>query len=299
MQKVGVIGLGNMGRPIARNIAKGGFDVTVFDLNPAAVDTLVSHGAKAASRPADVAMGADLVITVLPDGPDVEGAALGEEGMYHVAKPGMIHADFSTVHPRTSLKLFEEGKKRGIRVLDSAMARSTAEAETGELVLMIGGEKADLDAIMPVLQKVATDIHHCGPNGTGATMKLINNMLGGVIFAANCESMLLGAKAGLKPEVMMQVLSTTGANNNMLRGLVANKVLPGLFEPPSFALDLQFKDARLALDLAVDVGATLPIGSLVQQLRQVAKARGQGRWDTASIVKVFEDLDGIELRAST
>ncbi|MFN8524191.1 MAG: NAD(P)-dependent oxidoreductase [Chloroflexota bacterium] len=297
MQKVGVIGLGNMGRPIARNITQAGFDVTVFDVNPAAIQTLVQHGAKAAARPADVAMGADLVITVLPDGPDVEGAALGEEGIYSAAREGMIHADFSTVHPRTSLKLFEEAKKRGLRVLDSAMARSVAEAEKGELVLMVGGDEADLEAVRPVLSKIATDILYCGPNGSGATMKLINNLLGGVIVAANCEAMLLGLKAGLSPEVMMKVLTTTGANNNMLRGAVGGRVLTGHFQPPSFALDLQYKDARLALDLASDVGAAIPLGALVQQIRGVAKSKGKGRWDTSSIVTVFEELDGVELRS--
>jgi 3-hydroxyisobutyrate dehydrogenase-like beta-hydroxyacid dehydrogenase len=111
--------------------------------------------------------------------------------------------------------------------------------------------------------------------------------------------MLLGVKAGLTPETMMRVLTTTGANNNMLRGIVASKVLTGEYEPPSFALNLQYKDARLALDLAADAGATLPIGSLVQQLRAVARARGRGGWDTAAIATVFEELDGAELKVSS
>ncbi len=298
MKTVGVIGLGNMGRPIARNIAQGGFEVAVYDINRAAVDALVQHGARAAERPADVAMGADLVITVLPDGPDVLGAALGEEGFYASAREGMVHADFSTVHPDVSRKLAAEAEQRGIRVLDSAMARSVAEAETGTLVLMVGGAKEDLEACRPVFAKVATDIHHCGPNGTGATMKLVNNMLGGVIAAVCAESLLLGIKAGLSPAVMMQVLSTTGANSAMLQGVVRNKMLTGAYQPPSFALNLQHKDARLALDLASDVGAALPIGALVQQIRAVARAKGRGTWDTASIATVFEELDSATLRPS-
>jgi 3-hydroxyisobutyrate dehydrogenase len=298
VQKVGVIGLGTMGRPIARNIRQAGFDVTVYDLNPQAVEYLVGFGATAAERPADVAMGADLVISVLPDGPDVLQTMLGEEGVYHAARVGMIHADFSTVHPKISLQLHEEAKKRGVRVLDSAMARSQAEAETGTLVLMIGGAKEDIDAAMPVLSKVATDIHHCGPNGTGATMKLINNMLGGVIAAANAESLLLGVKAGLTPEIMYQVLSTTGGNSAMLHGMIKKKVFNRDFQPPSFALDLQYKDARLALDLAADVGASLPIGGLVQQLRTSARGKGMGRWDTSAIATVWEELDGTILKAT-
>jgi 3-hydroxyisobutyrate dehydrogenase-like beta-hydroxyacid dehydrogenase len=298
VRKVGVIGLGNMGRPIARNIARGGFEVAVYDLDRAAMQALVEHGATAAARPADVAMGADLVITVLPDGPDVQQAALGEDGFYAAAREGMVHADFSTVHPNVSRALYEGGTSRGIRVLDAAMARSVAEAETGELVLMVGGDKADLDACLPVFSKIATDIHHCGPNGSGATMKLVNNLLGGVIMAANCEAMLLGVKAGLSPETMLQVLTTTGANNNMLRGPIPSKVLARSFEPPSFALNLQHKDTRLALELASDVGAALPLGALVQQLRSSLRAKGRGRWDTAAIATAFEELDGAELKAT-
>lgn len=298
MKKVGVIGLGTMGRPIARNIRQAGFEVAVYDINPKAMEYLAGFGATPAERPADVAMGADLVISVLPDGPDVLQAMLGEEGVYHAASAGTIHADFSTVHPKVSLQLSEEGKKRGIRVLDSAMARSQAEAESGTLVLMVGGAREDLDACMPVFSKVATDIHYCGPNGTGATMKLVNNMVGGVIAAANAESLLLGVKAGLTPEVMFQVLSTTGADSAMLRGIIKNKVFTRKFEPPSFALDLQYKDARLALELASDVGAALPIGALVQQLRTAARVKGRGRWDTASIATIWEELDEAVIQAS-
>ena len=298
MKKVGVIGLGNMGRPIARNIAQGGFEVTAYDLNPAAAEALTKYGAKAVGRPADVALGADLVITVLPDGPDVEGAVLGEEGVFTAAREGMVLADLSTVHPKVSLRLAEEGKKRGIGVLDAAMARSVPQAETGELVLMVGGSADDLAAARPVFDKIATDIHHCGPNGAGSTMKLVNNLLGGVAMAASCEALVLGLKAGLKPETMLDVLATTGGNNATLETLVRPKVLTRNFDPPSFALNLQYKDARLALELASDVGAALPIGALVQQLRTIVRARGHGNWDTAAIATVFEEMASAELRSS-
>ena len=296
MQKIGVVGLGTMGRPIARNIKQAGFEVAVYDLNPQAMEYLAGFGATPAERPADVAMGADLVISVLPDGPDVIQAMLGEDGAYTAAREGMIHADFSTVHPKISQQLYEAGQKRGVRVLDSAMARSQAEAENGTLVLMVGGAKEDLDACMPVFSKIATDIHHCGPNGAGATMKLINNLLGGVVNAVNAESLLLGVKAGLTPEIMYQVLTTTGADNAMLRGSIKNKVFARDFERASFALDLQYKDARLALELAGDVGAALPIGALVQQLRTAARVQGHGRWDTSSIAMVWEALDDAVLK---
>ena len=150
MRRVGVIGLGNMGRPIARNILRGGYEVAVYDLNPAAVRSLVDDGAVAAARPADVAIGADLVISVLPDGPDVLNAMLGEEGVYHAAREGMLHADFSTVHPAVGRRLYEEGRKRGVRVLDTAMTRSVPQAEAGTLGLLVGGAAEDLEACRPV-----------------------------------------------------------------------------------------------------------------------------------------------------
>jgi 3-hydroxyisobutyrate dehydrogenase-like beta-hydroxyacid dehydrogenase len=299
VRKVGVIGLGNMGRPIARNILKGGFEVAVYDLNRAAVEALVAEGATAAARPADVAMGSDLVITVLPDGPDVKAAVLGEDGVFTAAREGMLYADFSTVHPDVSRELAEAGRKRGIRVLDCAMARSVPQAEAGTLGLMVGGEAADLEACRPVLEKVATDVRHCGPNGAGATMKLVNNLLAGVIAAATMEAMLLGVKAGLTPETMLSVFEMTAAKNGSLEPTIRGKVLKGVFEPPMFALNLLHKDSRLALELASDVGAVLPIGAVVQQLRSAVRSKGRGSWDSSAMVTVFEELDGAELRSTT
>jgi len=298
MRSVGVIGLGNMGRPIARNILRAGYAVAVYDLNPDAVRSLVDEGAVAAERPADVALGADLVITVLPDGPDVLAAMLGEEGVYHAAREGMIHADFSTVHPNVSRTLAEEGRKRGVRVLDTAMTRSVPQAEAGTLGLLVGGAAEDLEACRPVFEKVASTIHHCGPNGAGATMKLVNNMLAGTVAAASVEAMLLGVKAGLTPELMLSVLATTAANNGSLEPTIRGKVMQRAIETPVFALDLQYKDIRLALELGADVGAALPISAVIQQLRGSVRARGRGGWDSSAIATVFEELDGAELRAT-
>ncbi|MFN8524056.1 MAG: NAD(P)-dependent oxidoreductase [Chloroflexota bacterium] len=298
MRTIGVIGLGTMGRPIARNILKGGFEVIVSDLNPDAVATLTAVGARGAARPADVAAAADLLITVLPDGPDVLQTAIGEEGAYLAAREGMLHADFSTVHPSVSRTLASEGRKRGIRMLDASMTRSAAHAQAGTLGLLIGGDPDDLEACRPVFEKVASTIHYCGPNGAGATMKLVNNMLAGTVAAATVEALLLGVKAGLTPELMLSVLQTTAATNGSLEGSVRGKILPRTMETPSFALNLQHKDVRLALELGAEVGATVPISALVQQLRGVARARGRGGWDSSAIATVFEELDGAELRAS-
>jgi 3-hydroxyisobutyrate dehydrogenase-like beta-hydroxyacid dehydrogenase len=298
MRKVGVIGLGNMGRPIARNILKGGFEVAVYDMSPAAVQRLVDEGALAAARPADIAAGADLVISVLPDGPDVLEAMLGEEGVYHAAREGMIHADFSTVHPKVSRELAQQGSKRGVRVLDTAMTRSRDHAEAGQLGLLVGGAEEDLEACRPVFERVASTIHYCGPNGAGSTMKLVNNLLAGTVAAATIEALLLGVKAGLTPELMLSVLETTAANNGSLSGLIRGRVLPRNLEAPSFALNLQYKDVRLAQELAADVGANLPVSAIVQQLRTAVRARGRGGWDSSAIVTAFEALDGVELRAT-
>ena len=287
-----------MGQPIARNILRGGFEVVVYDLNPAAVQRLVDERATAAARPADVATGADLVVSVLPDGPDVLQSMLSEEGVYHAAPERMVHADFSTVHPDVSRQLAEAGRTRGIRVLDAAMTRSMAHAEAGQLGLLVGGTVEDLEACRPVFEKVASTIHHCGPNGAGATMKLVNNLLAGTVAAATIEALLLGVKAGLTPELMLSVLETTAANNGSLSGLIRGRVLQRKLETPSFALNLQHKDVRLAQELAADVGAILSLSTIVQQLRTAARAQGRGGWDSSAIVTVFEELDHMERRAT-
>jgi 2-hydroxymethylglutarate dehydrogenase len=223
---------------------------------------------------------------------------LGEEGVYPAAREGMIHADFSTVHPRVSRELGVEGRKRGIRVLDAAMTRSRDHAEAGELGLLVGGAEEDLEACRSVFEKVASSIHYCGPNGAGSTMKLVNNLLAGTVAAATIEALLLGVKAGLAPELMLSVLETTAANNGSLAGLIRGRVLKRELETPSFALNLQYKDVRLAQELAADVGAILPVSTVVQQLRTAVRAKGRGGWDSSAIVTAFEELDHAELRAS-
>jgi 3-hydroxyisobutyrate dehydrogenase-like beta-hydroxyacid dehydrogenase len=298
VRRVAIIGLGNMGRPIARNVLRGGYEVAVYDSNPAAVQRLVEDGAVAAARPADLALGADLVISVLPDGPDVLGVMLGEEGVYDAAPEGLIHADFSTVYPKVSRELAQAGRWRGIRVLDTAMTRSVPQAEAGTLGLLVGGAPEDLGACRPVLETVASTIHYCEPNGDGATMKLVNNLLAGTIGAATIEALLLGVKAGLTPELMLAVFATTAANNGTLEPLIRGRVLKREIESPVFSLNLQHKDARLAQELASDVEAALPVSAVVQQLRAAVRAKGRGAWDSSAIVTVFEELDDAELRAT-
>lgn len=298
MKRIGVIGLGNMGRPIARRIMGAGlYEVAVYDVDPAAVQALVAEGAIGCARPADVAMGADLVITVVPDGPDVEKVTLGEDGIYHAAREGMIHADFSTVHPKVSTYISGEGKKRGVRVLDACMMRSVPQAQAGTLGLMVGGAAEDLEACRPVFERIAVDIVHCGPNGAGAAMKVVNNMLAGVIMASTIEAMVLGAKAGVPIDVMLTVFGLSNAKNGSLDAAIKPTVLTRAFQPAHFALDLLHKDTRLALELANEVGAAVPVAAVVQQLRSAARAKGRGRWDAAAIATIFEELADIELRA--
>jgi len=298
VKQIGVIGLGNMGSRIARRILQSGrYDVAVYDIDPAAMERLVADGARACSRPSEVAMNADLVITVVPDGPDVEGVVLGEDGVFSAAREGMLYADFSTVHPKVSLHLAEEGSKRGVRVLDACMMRSVPQAEQGTLGLMVGGAADDLEACRPVFETLAIDIVHCGPNGAGAAMKVVNNMLAGVVMAATLEAMVLGAKAGISTDTMLEVFGLSNAKNGSIDATIKPTVLTRAFQPAHFALDLLHKDTRLALELANEVGAAVPVAAVVQQLRSAARAKGRGRWDSAAIATIYEELADIELHA--
>ena len=173
----------------------------------------------------------------------------------------------------------------------------TAEAEAGTLGLMVGGAADDLEACRPVFETLAIDIVHCGPNGAGAAMKGVNNMLAGVVMAATLEAMVLGAKAGISTDTMLEVFGLSNAKNGSIDATIKPTVLTRAFQPAHFALDLLHKDTRLALELANEVGAAVPVAAVVQQLRSAARAKGRGRWDSAAIATIYEELADIELHA--
>ena len=285
-----------MGGAVAQRLAAVGCSLLVFDIDHEAVGRLVAAGARAAGSPREVAAGADVVLTILPDGPDVVRAADGPDGLLGGARPGALWIEMSTIDPQVTRTLAGRAADVGLSLMDAAIGGLTSHAPHGQLVLMVGADDAQLDRARPILSHLAATIHHCGAVGSGVTMKLVNNLLAGVIYAADCEALLLGRRAGLSVETMLDVLSTTMADNAHLRRTVDARAIPRAFDP-GFRLALQRKDAHLALELAGRLGISLPLGAATQQLRAIALAHGLANQDSSALVGVHELLAGIDLRS--
>jgi 4-hydroxybutyrate dehydrogenase/sulfolactaldehyde 3-reductase len=294
-ETVGFIGLGTMGRPMARNIRKHGHAMVLFDLDEAALSGLLESGVRAAGSPREVAAASDLVITMLPDAPDVEQAALGPDGIIEGLRRGAIHVDMSTIDPQTTLRIGETFAARGLRTMDCPVGRTQDHAVAGTLILMAGGDAAVVEQARPVLMCMGETLFHCGGLGCGQAMKLINNCLAASILAASCEALVTGAKAGLSLDLMREVMAGTMAANAALSTSLPRKALRGDFSP-GFMVHLAHKDVRLALEMARSLGLSTPLGSATLAALGDARAHGMARDDISSLLRLLEQEAGMEIR---
>ena len=292
-QTVGLIGLGNMGSAIATRLMACDQSLVVYDISPAAVSRLTKKGVTAATSPRNVAEQADIVLTVLPNGPDVEAVADGPHGVWASAQPGLLWLEMSTIDPEVTRRLAKRGAEQRVTVMDAAIGGLTGDAVEGKLLLMVGGNEADVARAASFLSLLG-EIVPCGPTGAGVSMKLVNNQLAGVAFTATCEALLLGRKAGLSFETMQRVLSGTAANTAHLHRSVPERVLKRNFEP-GFCFNLMVKDAGLALTLAHRLGSPQLLATVVQELRLTALSQDLGDKDVTSFIQVLEQLAGIRL----
>lgn len=292
IESVGLIGLGLMGHGIGKNLLQKGFALTVFDVDPAAAERLAALGAIAVTSPRGVAERSQVVITVLPDGPQVEEAVLGPDGVLAGARPGMVLLDCSTVDPAVTRKVGEALRAAGCGMVDAGMARSSKEAEEGRLLFMVGGLPEDLELVRPLLEATGTDIYYCGGPTAGITMKVINNLLNNTLLAMDAEALALGRKAGLETSVMLDVFGSTAANNPHLRGLVSQQMLTGDYTP-GFKASMAHKDFRLAQNLAARLG--VPLFSLAPSLNLFSQVLARGWADRShSIVgRLLEEIAGV------
>lgn len=292
--RVGLIGLGLMGRGMGKNLLRKGYPLTVYDIEAAAVEPLRQAGAATASSPSGVAKGSDIIITVVPDSPDVEAVVLGSDGVLAGAQPGAILIECSTIDPHVTKRVGEAVRKAGCRMVDAAMGRSSKEAEEGRLLFMVGADPQDFETIRPVLEAMGTDIFYCGGPGAGISMKMVNNLLNISILSADLEALALGVKAGLDVEMMLGVLTKTAANNPHLKITVQDQVLAGNFEP-GFKAALAHKDLGLAQNMAARLGVPLFALTQARQLYSIALAQGKGDRSMAAIAPVLEQLAGVRL----
>ncbi|MFQ6058846.1 MAG: NAD(P)-dependent oxidoreductase [Anaerolineae bacterium] len=294
--RVGLIGLGNMGRPMARNLLKAGFELTVHNRSRPPVEEMVRAGARGATSPREVAQHCEVLLTSLPTPPVVEEVLLGEEGALAGAKSGDIFVDTSTIDPATARRIAAATRERGVEFLDAPVSGGTTGAAAGTLTVMVGGDEKAFERVKPVLEAIGRNIHYLGPTGSGCIVKLCNQILVGINQAAVAEALVVGAKAGADPEAMYEVLSTSLGTSAVLKRAVPNFILKGQFEP-GFTINLLYKDLQLATGLGEETGVRLLLTNLAQQVYEEARALGWGGKDVAAIVLPLERLAGVRMRA--
>ncbi|HUD62382.1 MAG TPA: NAD(P)-dependent oxidoreductase [Acetobacteraceae bacterium] len=294
--KVGFIGVGNMGGPMCRNIIRNtNHEVVVFDLNPAAIAACTTLGATAGTSVAQIAATCDVVFTSLPMPRNVDEVTLGPDGIAANARPGTTYIDLSTNAPGTARKVNEGMRAKGIAMLEAPVSGGTSRATDGTIVIMVGGDVKTFDTQLPLLKSFSGEVVHVGEIGMGSVAKLVNNMLAFCNAAAAAEALMIGAMAGIDLRKLQQVISNASGNSSAFRN-ISEKAFKGEFGA-TFALDLAHKDLRLALELADELGVPGLIAPQVMNLMRIARAKGMGGDDSASVIRVYEQALGREVRA--
>ncbi|MCM0757602.1 NAD(P)-dependent oxidoreductase [Sporomusa sphaeroides DSM 2875] len=293
--ELGFIGLGAMGSKMLANVIKAGHSVTVFDIGQAAVDAAVALGAKKAANAAETVRGKEIVLLSLPNSAIVESTVLGPGGILEGAEQGLLIVDLSSITPQSIQKIAGIAKAKGVSIIDAPVSGGTAGAQMATLSIMVGGEQADFERALPVLQSIGSKIDHVGAIGAGDTVKLVNNLLLGVNMVAVAEALCLGVKAGIKPEVLYQIISNSSGNSYALTAKYKKFIAAGNFEP-GFMIDLQYKDLQLAVDTAKGLKVPLVLGNIAQQAYEIARASGLGAEDISAVIKLGEALCDIKVR---
>jgi 3-hydroxyisobutyrate dehydrogenase len=290
-ESVGFIGVGNMGNPMAGNVLKAGFPLTVFDLHAPAVDNLVQAGAKRAGSAQQVVEACDLVLTCLPASPDVEAAYLAPGGLVERARAGTILIDLSSVLPSTPRKIAPRARERGVHFLEAPVSGGVSGARAATLAVMVGGEAEVLARARPVLRALGPNIFHVGPVGAGNTVKAINNMMACVNALAMMEGVVLGVKAGLDPMTIYEVVKASSGGSKALERIPAN-VVPRHFEP-GFKVRLMNKDLDTFTTIAKELHTPASFAGVAQQYEQAAMAAGLADMDTSAALQIIERLAGL------
>ena len=282
-----------MGRPMASNLCKKGFDLLVYDVNPDALAAFAQLNSKAAASITDIAHGCDIVITMLPSSAHVEAVILGPQGLLAGGRAGQIIMDMSTIDPNTTDLLAASAAKQGISVVDAPVGRLASHADRGESLFMVGGAAPDFKRVLPLLQAMGTTIHHCGEVGTGIRTKLVNNYLAVVSCQLNAEALALSQRFGLRLEKTLEVIDGTTAFNGQLRLNCATKVLKDDISA-GFTIDLAHKDLSLILDAANKAKLPLPVAAAAREMFSVARAGRYAQSDFSAMIDVLCDIAGIE-----
>ena len=295
--RIGFIGVGYMGRHMARNLLNGGHELTLFDIRREAAEELLEMGAEWADSPRAVAQACGVVFTSLPRPQDVEEVAAGEGGILSGAAPGSALFDLSTTDPDTMSRIAAQAEERGVRVLDAPVSGGTGGAEDGTLCIMVGGDREVYDRYESTLALIGNQVMYCGPLGSGAICKIANNFIGLSLGVLLSEAFTLGVKAGAPPETLFEAISRSSGSTRSMQGM-PNGLFAGNFEP-GFQLDLAAKDVGLATEMARRLRVPMELGNLVQQRYIEGQNRGWGRMAAGAVARIQEERAGVQVRAST
>jgi 3-hydroxyisobutyrate dehydrogenase-like beta-hydroxyacid dehydrogenase len=290
---VGFIGVGNMGNPMAGNVLKGGFPMTVFDKSAKAMENLVQAGAKAAGSVREVAEASEIVMTCLPASPDVEALYLDAGGLIDLARPGTILIDLSSVLPSTPRKLEPRAKARGVHFLECPVSGGVSGARAATLAIMAGGDPQILERARPVLRSIGPNIFSVGPVGAGNIVKAINNMMASVNSLAMMEGVAVGAKAGLDPMVIYEVVKASSGGSKALER-IPTAIVPRNFEP-GFKVFLMNKDLDTFNSIARELHVPVSFANVAQRYQQAALAAGLADKDTSVAMTIIEQLANVKV----
>jgi 2-hydroxymethylglutarate dehydrogenase len=289
----GFIGVGNMGNPMAFNVLKAGFTMTVFDVHAPAMENLIQAGARKAGSAPDVVDGADIVLTSLPASPDVEAVYLQPGGLVDRAKPGTILIDLSSVLPSTPKKIEPRAKARGVHFLEAPVSGGVTGARAATLAIMVGGDAEPLARATPVLKAIGPNIFHVGTVGAGNTVKAINNMMSCVNALAMMEGLVLGVKAGLDPMTIYEVVKASSGGSKALER-IPRAIMPRDFAP-GFKVALMNKDLETFNAIAKELHVPVSFSNVAQRYEQAALAAGLGEQDTTSVLQIIERLAAFQV----
>jgi 3-hydroxyisobutyrate dehydrogenase-like beta-hydroxyacid dehydrogenase len=293
MDRIGFIGLGLMGNPMAKRLLEGGYQVTVWNRTVEKAKPVLDAGARWAGSPKEVAAVSDVVITMVVDSHASEEVACGPSGTLEGAHPGLVLLDMSSITPDTSRAIAEKAQAVGVAMLDAPVAGSVTVAAEGGLGIMVGGQKDVFERCLPILQRLGAKVIYVGPNGTGCALKIINNLVLNVAVEAACEALVLAAKLGIDPALVIEVTATGGARTFAMQSR-GPRILAGDFSPRS-SVNTQYKDLSNAVRLAEQAKVPLPVTVAVREVFQAARAQGMGDLDSSAIVKVLETLADVKV----
>jgi 3-hydroxyisobutyrate dehydrogenase len=287
-ERVGFIGTGIMGRPMSLNLLKAGYLLTVHNRTKSRAEAVLAAGASWAEAPAEVAQSSDVLITCVPDTPDVRQVLLGENGVIEEAKAGLICVDMSTISPAATKQMGQILQGKGVTLLDAPISGGEIGAIEGKLSIMMGGPKEAFEKVRPVMEVMGKAVIHCGPLGAGQMTKLVNQVMVIHTIMSISEGLAFAEKAGLDPETTWQVTSAGAAGSHSLK-VLGRKIIGGDLKP-AFMVDLQQKDLRLVMELADELKQPLPGVALAKQLLAALQAQGRGRDGTQALIDVIRQL---------